>query len=481
MNNEVSRFIDRYIVEIEEGNAAIFAGAGLSIPAGYVNWKELIRPLAEDLEVDLERESDLISVAQFHVNENGRNLLNQQLIDCLSPLSEPTENHHILARLPIRFYWTTNYDKLIEKSLEINRKIPDVKYTINQLAITKKGRDAVIYKMHGDIEHPDSAIVTKDDYEKYHVRRSPFVNALSGDLVSKTFLFLGFSFSDPNLDYILSRVRISFQDNQRQHYCILKRVARDDFDNSSEPDSDYIYAKIKQELIVKDLKRFNIKTLLIDQYSEITRILSSIESRFKSKTVFLSGSAHEYGSWGREKTERFLFRLGRVLINDGFRIASGIGVGIGNSFLTGAIQEIYSSSYERVDDRLIMRPFPQHISDPTQRESTWDNYRKDIIRQAGIAIFFMGNKQENGNITLADGVRKEFDIARQNGLYVFPVGSSDYMAKELWTEVRNDMENFFYARTPAFEELFERLGYPVNDPIELIEPINEIIRLATRG
>jgi hypothetical protein len=66
-----------------------------------------------------------------------------------------------------------------------------------------------VYKMHGDIDRPDEAILTKDDYESYHVKMQPFLNALSGDLISKTFLFLGFSFTDPNLDYILSRGRIA--------------------------------------------------------------------------------------------------------------------------------------------------------------------------------------------------------------------------------------------------------------------------------
>jgi hypothetical protein len=48
--------------------------------------------------------------------------------------------------------------------------------------------------MHGDIDRPDEAVVTKDDYEKYSRDREPFITALAGDLVKKTFLFLGFSF-----------------------------------------------------------------------------------------------------------------------------------------------------------------------------------------------------------------------------------------------------------------------------------------------
>src|SRR5699024_4133065 len=157
-----------------EHNAGIFAGAGLSIPAGYVNWKSLLKPLADELGLDIEAETDLISLAQFHVNDNGRHRLNQEVLDQLDKSSAPTENHKTLARLPIETLWTTNYDKLIEKSLEETGKLPDVKYTVNQLATTRKGRDAVVYKMHGDVDHADSAVITKDDYERYFLEKGPY-------------------------------------------------------------------------------------------------------------------------------------------------------------------------------------------------------------------------------------------------------------------------------------------------------------------
>jgi integrase len=52
-------------------------------------------------------------------------------------------------------------------------------------------------------------LVAASRWLEYQSTRGQYVTALSGDLVAKMFLFLGFSFTDPNLDYILSRVRIS--------------------------------------------------------------------------------------------------------------------------------------------------------------------------------------------------------------------------------------------------------------------------------
>ena len=289
MHQNIESFIREYLKEINEDNAAIFAGAGLSASAGFVNWRELLRPVAEELQLDIEKENDLIAIAQYHFNEQGNNrhTLNQLLIEKLDISSDSTDNHRILARLPISVYWTTNYDQLIENSLREAGKIADVKYVTAHLATTKTRRDAVVYKMHGDIQHPHEAILIRDDYEKYHLSHGAFINALSGDLVSKTFLFLGFSFSDPNLDYILSRVRVVFRENQRRHYCIVKQIVK----QNNESDVDFTHAETRQKLWIADLKRFNVRTLIVEDYCQITEILHRIERAFRQRTIFISGSA----------------------------------------------------------------------------------------------------------------------------------------------------------------------------------------------
>lgn len=182
MDREIDLFIRDYLKEVREDNAAVFAGAGLSAAAGFVNWRDLLRPIAEELSLDIDKENDLVAVAQYHCNENAgnRHRLNQSIIDQLTGGANPTANHRILARLPIGTYWTTNYDQLIETSLKEAGKIPDVKYTTEQLATTRARRDAVVYKMHGDVEHPHNAVLIKDDYEKYHLKRGVFINALAG-------------------------------------------------------------------------------------------------------------------------------------------------------------------------------------------------------------------------------------------------------------------------------------------------------------
>lgn len=469
MDRHAEHFVETFVKELEEENVAIFAGAGLSVGAGYVDWKKLLQPIAQELGLDIDKEHDLISIAQYHLNEKqSRSGLNRALIEQLSPGHAATENHRILARLPIKTYWTTNYDKLIEDSLRTAGKIPDVKFTLDQLKITRPKRDAIVYKMHGDIDHPDDAVLTKDDYERYELTRGQYVTALSGDLVAKMFLFLGFSFTDPNLDYILSRVRVSLHGRPRDHYCIFKKIARRAY-----PDDDsFKYAEIKQQLAINDLKRFGVQTLLVDEYTDIITLLKQVENRYQRKTVLISGSAHEYGAWTQVQADSFVRSLSQALIRNDNRIVSGFGLGVGSQVITGALEELYQHQGKRLHDQLILRPFPQGADAQKQ----WEYYRQEMIAHAGVAVFVFGNKQEAGKVVPANGVRREFEIAKAKGLLLIPIGATGFVAKELWEEITKNFGTY-YPEIAALKALFEDLGDPSNHQ-RLIDTVIEIINKA---
>lgn len=471
----LQKLVSELLKDLEEENLAIFAGAGLSVPAGFVSWSELLRPIAEDLELDVDKETDLVALAQYHCNSNSANRakLNQLLIDEFSGNAEATANHKILARLPVATYWTTNYDKLIENALEEAGKVPDTKYRIKQLSYTKRGRDAVVYKMHGDIDHPDEAVLTKDDYETYHVKMQPFINALSGDLVSKTFLFLGFSFTDPNLDYILSRVRVAYSTDQRQHYCVQRLVTAEE----GESQADTEYRLRKQELFIEDLKRFGILTILVSEYSEITEFLSKLEWAYRRKTIFISGAAHEYGRWNASEAENFIFSLAKEITSLGFRIVSGFGVGVGSSVITGVLEHVYMSGQRLDSDQLILRPFPQKEAGVREIEHVWHDYRHDMISRCGIAIFLFGNKLSDGVLVDSDGLFKEFAIAKSRGVLLLPVGATGYATQKIYAEL---LESGYFdsSSLPAsVTKHFPVLGDPKSDLAELREALISVLQL----
>ena len=200
LTEQQKKFINDFAIEINSGDAAIFAGAGFSAALGFVNWKELLRDLAVELKLDVDKEHDLISVAQYHFNKFKRGKINNKIINEFTTLTTGSENHKILSRICIDTFWTTNYDQLIEKTLEANGKTVETKIRNMDFSRNIKKKDAIVYKMHGDKNSPDEAVLTKDDYETYNDKKELFSTALRGDLLSKTFLFIGFSSDDPNLE-----------------------------------------------------------------------------------------------------------------------------------------------------------------------------------------------------------------------------------------------------------------------------------------
>jgi SIR2-like domain len=224
MKPETIDFIQKYVRALKENNAVVFAGAGLSVDSGFFDWKKLLAPLAKQLGLDIEEEYDLTALAQYFVDANGgRGEITQTLVDRYNqPDVKISEKHRILARLPIQTYWTTNFDNLIEQSLFEAGKTADVKRTQNDLLLNLSKRDAIVYKMHGDISLAHETVLTKHEYEDYNKIRELFSNAFKSDFVAKTFLFIGFSFLDPNLDYLISRIRSTVGTNVKPDYYFIK-------------------------------------------------------------------------------------------------------------------------------------------------------------------------------------------------------------------------------------------------------------------
>ncbi len=477
MKKEISLFINKYIKEINENNAAVFIGAGFSKTLGFVDWKSLLKGIADELDLDIEKESDFVSLAQYYCNKNrNRHDIDKLIFEEFTRDVHVSDNHRILARLPIFTYWTTNYDSLIEDALKEVKKNPDVKYTTKQLSQTKPKRDAIVYKMHGDKEHPSDAVIIKEDYELYYRKYAPFVTALNGDLISKTFLFIGFSFTDPNLDYILSRIKVEYGiENQRTHYAIIKNVSRQECDSQA----DYEYGVRKQALFIEDLKRYNIQAVRIDNYNEITEILSTIEKSINHNNIFISGSADSYEKWDKDEATSFIHNLTKTLIQKNYNIISGFGVGVGSFVITGALEEIYINNSNINNDRLLLRPFPQGIVNDENRIKIWTKYRKDMISRAGISIFIFGNKKDKeGTIIKANGVMSEFEIAKECGNLIIPIGCTGFASEDIWNIINDNFDTYYKNSSLILKELFKKLNSNYNDKNKIVDIIVEFINEA---
>lgn len=128
-------------------------------PSGFVDWKGLLRPLAADIDLDVDKEKDLLSVAQFYRNKKGYHTpISQAIVDAFSKDVNTNDNVRIVTHLPIFTYWTTNYDKLIEKGLEEANRNPDVKSEQDQLSVMNgKVMYIKISRLRNFIIHPSKS------------------------------------------------------------------------------------------------------------------------------------------------------------------------------------------------------------------------------------------------------------------------------------------------------------------------------------
>lgn len=468
-------FLRDFQASMDEDAAAFFLGAGMSRPSGFVDWKTLMHEIADDLGLDVNRETDLIALAQWHKNERkSRHKLNQKLVDEFTKASVISESHKLLAALPVSTIWTTNYDQLIEKAYLEAHKVLDVKRRPKDLATTRRRSHATLYKMHGDCDMPDEAVLTKEDYASFESRRGLFSVQLRGHLVAKSFLFLGYSFSDPNLDYILNRVRAALAEDSRNHFWVTRKVANTDYVNPA----DFAYQTRLQELRAEDLRNFGIQTLLIDDYEEVTHLLAELNRRAIRRNVFVSGSAHDFGPLGREGLEDFGRALGTEMIRRGYNLVSGLGLGVGGAVSVGALEQLYREPAPQIDDRLIIRPFPQVEPAQGTRDELWERHRKELIGKVGFAIFLAGNKLDPSNSAVVDasGVYREFELAVGSGATPIPVGATGHVAEKLATRVLDNPELYYKSTSARVVPHVKILADPTAGVKRWIEAVFEIMK-----
>lgn len=388
--------LDAVAAELSSGYLSIFAGAGTSLGSGYVDWKQLMNPIIDQLGIN--PNIDLTKAAQYYENEFGRHGINLIVNDEFHK-GETTENRTLdqITDLPVQSVWTTNYDSLLEDSFTRKGKIADVKIKQEQFKYHVPNCDVTIYKMHGDKNYPDDVVITKNDYETYDLEREVFTKALSVELITHTFLFIGFSFSDPNLDRIISVVRHTFkQKAPKNHYCFMKRVCKTDsiyhlnqrFDyNQYLQDSNY------QALRIRDMRKYGIQTILVDNFSQINDMLDYIKYKYTSNYVFVSGSYPKQLEWD-SPSAKFIQQLSQALVERQYKIFSGFGTNVGNYLVLGAYQGIRKFGLRNINSAITIYPLVSlKESDGESGQQNIENIRKTMIDTCGIFISMFGKTE----------------------------------------------------------------------------------------
>ncbi|CAM5708332.1 hypothetical protein MAUB1S_05201 [Mycolicibacterium aubagnense] len=274
--------IDTFGAAVLEGNAALFVGAGLSLDAGLPGWSDLLNPLRSECDVPAEL-TDLPLVAEYigtDAREGGRDRLEHHILDQIVLADPaPSESHRLIPKLRVKEIWTTNYDELIE------RAVPDAAVAIQEEDIRSIGSaKATIIKMHGSVDAvgrrwAKAPVITRSDYEAYEIKRPRTWSLLRATYLSRTFLFLGFSFTDPNIEILLRLARTLGTNVHDRHMTVLRR-----------PPADKPTERRLHDLRVKDLTASGVRVLEIDDYHEIIPLLNDLVRRTRPPRIFVAGS-----------------------------------------------------------------------------------------------------------------------------------------------------------------------------------------------
>ena len=261
---------------------ALFIGAGLSMGAGLPSWEGLLGDLislckgidyihkdkineyeslksdpskflflAEELKVELGKHFSMYFEDKF-VNSNP----------------QPTDNHEIIANMNLSLIVTINYDDLLEKAFnKVRGNYPNsFTYSEAKLAANNYWKEKFfILKAHGDAKKDvDSLILSQRDYRRVLYREPGYRSLLQSIFTTKSIVFLGVSFTDPEFNQLLDYLHDSYHGGGPMHYLVIEED------------------KMKKSLSRRFLEDFNIHTLTFNNdkgdYAELNSFLKIIQS-----------------------------------------------------------------------------------------------------------------------------------------------------------------------------------------------------------
>jgi hypothetical protein len=225
---------------VSQGKCILFLGAGVHYPPGrgspYSYPKKDRPPLGSAFSEHLasqskfagrfknESVSNLQRVSQDYETRFQRSALAREIKQAVHAGKRPSPALCALARLNFPVVITTNYDQLFEQALHRAKKNPFISvYKKNEAQDEmtddyphdeEPSRDRpFVFKIHGDIDKPDSIVITDEDYIQFVLRMSdkqdyhPVPETVRYYLKKWPTLFIGYSLRDYNLRLLFKTLR----------------------------------------------------------------------------------------------------------------------------------------------------------------------------------------------------------------------------------------------------------------------------------
>lgn len=240
----LARWPKQLVEQISSGNFILVVGAGVSRTCTDSNgksppsWKELIHKLS------LAFTSGTHRTAVRELVDQGRYLEAAELIraraqsrakenDFLQKIAEvtdggrkandqyqPSQLHETLLGLEPDVLITTNYDRILERASQNG-------YNVHSYGSATLGRDLrlgvpVLVKVHGSVDSASEIVLTRSDYTRLRREGAHALEVLQALFLTKTALFVGYSFSDPDIQLLLENI-LGARGDIAAHYLLTSK------------------------------------------------------------------------------------------------------------------------------------------------------------------------------------------------------------------------------------------------------------------
>ncbi len=202
LDEQQRRMADELGSKAARQQLSVFIGAGVSKPLGFPDWKgllcELARAAGKDFDVDRTGDypgfgSELAAHFQAQRNHDpDAQSLNQRIAERFQT-HQHALGHALLADLGTQATVTTNYDCCFENAAALTHRDPRLEVLVRELA---SGRRPWLLKLHGDVEHPKTIVLSKEQYHTLNHELNAIRGVVQSLMLTGHLLFVGFGFAD---------------------------------------------------------------------------------------------------------------------------------------------------------------------------------------------------------------------------------------------------------------------------------------------
>lgn len=229
---------EELVLDLARRRSVLFLGAGVSKNATNEHgerppdWKEFLLTLADRVEGENKAvmEACIGSGDLLTACEVARKALRQDVFEgrLLAEFSEKRfrfdKVHEDIVQIDSRIVITTNFDKIYENAANtiLHGDILIKTYRSEDVADVLRRQNRCVLKVHGSIDSPREAILTRSDYAKIRNERANFYRLVDALFITHTFVFLGASLNDPDVRLLLEDYARRYP-GARPHYMVSPR------------------------------------------------------------------------------------------------------------------------------------------------------------------------------------------------------------------------------------------------------------------